>query len=179
MKVAVHTLWLFLLAGCNASVPQRSHWNILSVAPLEAEMSDADKNAYVRQLVRDIRARYGSNSILAVRSGGADGRRFIQEVRLFGERGAIAYHERGANFEVRFFVSQTTGSFTGPGIGTYEVTASLVRLSGINEGAEVISTSTKRGSCNDKGGSRVTCKEVQTGLASRALYSFKLAGAPL
>lgn len=171
-------LWLLLLLGCDSSIPQRP-LSIFNWDPLEGELSEAEKNVYVRHLVRDLRARFGSNAIFGVRAGGTHGHRFVDEVRYFGERGALAYRERGANFEVRFLVSQTKGAITGPGIGTYEVTASLVRLSGINEGVEVLSTSTKRGSCNDNKGSKVTCKAVQDGLASRALYSFRLTGAAL
>lgn len=174
MKRASVALWLLLLLGCNSSVPQRPELTILNVQPLEPEMSDSEKNSHVRQMVRDIRARFGSGAILGIRSGGADGYRYVEEVRRFGERGAIAYSERNANFEVRFLVSQTQGSTRGPGIATYEVTASLVRLSGINEGAEVLSTSIKRGMCNDNKATKFACKETQEGLARRALYSFKL-----
>jgi hypothetical protein len=165
-----------LLMGCDPSIPQRPQRSIFGVDPLEQEPSDADKNAHVRRLVGSVRARFGSNAILGIRAGGPQGHRFKEHVRVFGERGAIAYRENGANFELRFSVLETRAALTGPGIRTYEVTTSLVRLQGINEGAEILSTSTKRGSCNDNRAGDVSCSDIQGALATRAIYSLPITG---
>jgi hypothetical protein len=166
---------LSLLMACDSSIPQRPQRNIFGVDPLEQEPSDAEKNTHVRRLVGGMRARFGNNAILGVRAGGPQGHRFKDLVRVFGERGAIAYREHGANFEIRFNVRETQAPVSGPGIRTYEVTATLVRLQGINEGAEILSTSTKRGSCNDRAGN-VPCSDIQGALATRAIYSLPITG---
>lgn len=164
------------IMACIGSIPQR-HEGLFAAYQLVQEPSEAQKNDQVRQLVRDLRARFGSNAILGVRSGGPHGRRFSELVRQFGERGAIVYRESGANFEVRFQVANVPGAMRGPQIRTYEVTTSLVRLRGINEGAEVVLTSTKRGTCDDGGSLSRKCELVQDRLASVALYSMRFTGA--
>jgi len=150
---------------------------LFGIEPLEQDASEAEKNTRVRQLVRVVRERFGNNAILGIRAGGPQGHRFKEIVRGFGERGAIAYRENGANFELRFYVMEARSALTGPGIRTLEVTTSLVRLRGINEGAEILSTSTKRGSCNDNRTADVGCKDLPAALATRAVYSLQIAGA--
>lgn len=165
-----------MMVACDSSVPQRHQGNLFAAYQLEQEPSEAQKNDQVRQLVRGVRARFGSNAILGIRSGGPHGRRYSDLVRQFGDRGAIVYRENGANFEVRFYVAEVPGTVTGPQIRTHEITCSLVRLTGINEGAEIVSSSTKRGTCDDGASFARKCKQVQDRLASLALYSLQFTG---